>query len=185
MIFYTADSHFGHRNILRFCDRPYETIEEMDRDLIARWNGKVTGNDTVYVLGDMFFRSENPAEILSRLKGKKHLIVGNHDSSWMSKVDLEKHFLSVSLMMDLSGGKTGVTLCHYPLLTWKHAKRTYMIHGHIHKDTTFEIWPMIASNSHILNAGVDINNFEPVTFEELLQNNTKFKKEWQMGKDRE
>ena len=182
MIFYTADTHFGHRNVIRFCGRPYETIEEMDRDLIARWNGKVTGNDTVYVLGDMFFRAENPQEILSRLKGKKHLIVGNHDSSWMGKVDLGKYFQSVSLMAELSGGKTGVTLCHYPLLSWKHAKRTYMIHGHIHRDTRMDFWPLIAANDHILNAGVDINGFEPVTIEELMLNNALFKSKWQSEK---
>ena len=182
MIFYTADTHFGHQNIIRFCDRPYETIESMDRDLIERWNSKVTGSDTVYVLGDMFFRAENPGEILSSLKGKKHLIVGNHDGSWMSKVDLGSYFKSVSLMEEISGGSVGITLCHYPLLTWKHAKRTYMIHGHIHRDTRMDFWPMLAANEHILNAGVDINNYEPVSFEELLLNNTNFKKEsWSKG----
>ena len=184
MIFYTADSHFGHQNILRFCDRPYATIDDMNRDLALRWNSKVTGDDTVYMLGDVFFRADNPEEILTLLKGKKHLIVGNHDSSWMDKVDLGKHFKSVSLMQELSGGQAGVTLCHYPLLSWKHAKRTYMIHGHIHQNTQMDFWPLIAANDHILNAGVDINHFEPVTFEELLLNNCRFKSEWKQEKEK-
>ncbi len=178
MLFFIADPHFGHKNILTLCDRPYKTIEEMNLDLIQRWNGKVTGNDTIYVVGDMFFRAEDPESVLSQLKGKKHLIIGNHDGSWIGKVDLNRYFKSFSLMEQFSNGAVGLTLCHYPLLTWKHQKRTYMIHGHIHQDTEMEFWPLIAANEHILNAGVDINNFEPVTFEELCDNNNRFKSTW-------
>ena len=95
MTFYTADPHFGHANILKLCSRPFDTIEEMNEALIKKWNAKVSGSDTVYIIGDMFFRCADPAAILSRLKGKKILVVGNHDSSWMDKVDLKKYFLEV------------------------------------------------------------------------------------------
>ena len=87
MIYFTADTHFGHYNVIRFCDRPFASAEEMDEAMIQNWNDRVTGNDTVYILGDMFFRSTNAEEILKRLKGKKRLIVGNHDGSWMTKFD--------------------------------------------------------------------------------------------------
>ena len=69
MVFFTADTHFGHRNVIRFCDRPFETIEEMDETLIRNWNARVTGRDSVYILGDLFFRCEDPEAILSRLHG--------------------------------------------------------------------------------------------------------------------
>ena len=82
MIYFTADTHFGHENVIRFCDRPFSSANEMDEAMIANWNARVKGDDTVYVLGDMFFRSTNAETILQRLKGKKRLIVGNHDGSW-------------------------------------------------------------------------------------------------------
>ena len=134
-----------------------------------------TGNDTVYVLGDMFFRCEDPESILKRLRGKKRLILGNHDGSWTSKVDLRKYFLSVDTMLETSDGKRAITLCHYPLLSWKHAKRSYMIHGHIHRKTDMDFWPLLCSRDRVLNAGVDIIGFQPVTFEELLENNRRWK----------
>lgn len=56
MVYFTADTHFGHENIIKFCDRPFASVEEMDETLIANWNGRVRANDTVFILGDMFFR---------------------------------------------------------------------------------------------------------------------------------
>ena len=92
MIYFTADTHFGHYNVIRFCDRPFASAEEMDEAMIQNWNDRVTGNDTVYILGDMFFRSTNAEGILKRLKGKKRLIVGNHDGSWMTSLTTQGIF---------------------------------------------------------------------------------------------
>lgn len=175
MIFFTADTHFGHKNILKLCNRPFETIEEMNETLIENWNHRVSGMDTVYIVGDMFFRCSDSEAILRRLKGKKRLIVGNHDSSWMNKVDLNRYFVSVDRLLEISDGKHALTLCHYPLLTWNHAKKSYMIHGHIHADTSADYFPLICNRSNVLNAGVDINGFMPVSFDELFQNNEQFK----------
>ena len=126
MIYFTADTHFGHYNVIRFCDRPFASAEEMDKAMIQNWNDRVTGNDTVYILGDMFFRSTNAEGILKRLKGKKRLIVGNHDGSWMTKFDYARYFASVDKFLETSDGKRSLTLCHYPMLSWKHAKRSYI-----------------------------------------------------------
>ena len=147
----------------------------MDEALIENWNSRVKGNDTVFILGDLLFRSDNAEEILRRLKGKKRLLVGNHDGSWMTKVDVSRYFASVDLMLELSDGRHALTLCHYPLLTWKHAKKSYMIHGHIHNDTGADFWPLLAARDNVLNAGVDLNGYQPVTFDELLENNRVFK----------
>ena len=62
MNYFTSDLHLGHRNIIRLCNRPFATIEEMDETLIRNWNAKVTKGDTVYILGDLLFRHEKPAE---------------------------------------------------------------------------------------------------------------------------
>ena len=122
MIYYTADTHFGHANVIEMCERPYPDVDAMNEAMIAAWNERVHGNDTVYIIGDMFFRCADPESILRRLKGKKRLIVGNHDGSWMGKVDLSRYFLSVDNFFEISDGAHGLTLCHYPMLTWKHAK---------------------------------------------------------------
>ena len=176
MVYFIADPHFGHENIIEMSGRPYYNIQEMNFDMIQKWNRKIKNNDTVYVLGDMFFRCDNPEYILSQLNGQKHLIVGNHDGSWMTKTDVNKYFVSVNSLLETSIGSVGATLCHYPLVTWKHQKKTYMIHGHIHNDTDSEYWPLLCSNSRILNAGVEINGYEPVTLEDLIKNNDEFKK---------
>lgn len=178
MYFFIADTHFGHANAIKLSGRPFADLEEMNETLIQRWNNRVKGNDTVCILGDMFFRCENPKQILRRLKGKKRLIVGNHDGSWMSKVDLSKYFLSVDQLLETTDGKRALVLCHYPMLTWKHSRRSFMIHGHIHADTSADFFPLIANRENVLNAGVEINNYQPVSFEELIENNKLFKKNW-------
>ena len=157
------------------CERPFPDVETMNESMIAAWNERVRGNDTVYVVGDMFFRCPDPESILKRLKGKKRLIVGNHDSTWMSKVDMGRYFLSVDSFLETSDGAHALTLCHYPMVTWKHTIRSYMIHGHIHADTGADFWPLLRCRENVLNAGVDVNGYRPVTFDELVENNRKFK----------
>ena len=176
MILFTSDLHFGHRNIIRHCNRPFYSVEEMDEFLIDKWNRKVGKNDTVYILGDLMFRNEKPPEeYLRRLKGKKHLFTGNHDRDWVKKCALSDWFESVNRLDFISDGKRQMALCHFPMMSWPHMTRCYMVHGHIHNDTTAEYWPLIRNNPLMLNAGVDINGFEPVTFEEMVVNNERHK----------
>ncbi len=177
MIYYTADLHLGHANVIRHCGRPFADTDEMDAALIRNWNDRVHRNDTVYIVGDFLFRARRPAEeYLSELKGRKHLLIGNHDKNWMKKADLTKWFESVSSMLFIKDRGRNVTLCHYPMMTWPGvSKDGYMIYGHIHNNTYADYWPLILANSLMLNAGVDINGFAPVTLDELILNNARFK----------
>ena len=93
-------------------------------------------------------------------------------------MDLKKYFVGVDNFLEISDGVRAITLCHYPLVTWKHKLRTYMVHGHIHNDTTSDYFPLIAGRERMLNAGVDINGFRPVTFEEMQENNRIFKEQF-------
>lgn len=175
MTFFTSDQHLGHRNIIRLCSRPFASIEEMDETLISRWNAKVKDSDRVFVIGDLFFRAEDPEGMLKRLKGRKTLILGNHDSSWTNKVDLSRYFEGVHTMLETSDGEHSITLCHYPMMTFNHCMRSFMIHGHIHSNTNADYWSYLQSHERILNASVEVNNYEPVTFAELVENNRIFK----------
>jgi len=156
-----------------------EKLTRGNETLIENWNRRVHRDDTVYILGDLMFRNIcPPADYLVRMKGKKHLIVGNHDRYWMKKLNLEEHFISVSSLLETSDGQHKLVLCHYPMMAWNGAGRgTYLIHGHIHNNRHSAYWPLLRSMEHALNAGVDINGFAPATFEELLVNNLGFKQE--------
>lgn len=173
MIYYTSDLHFGHENIIESCQRPFSSIEEMDETLIANWNARVNRTDTVYILGDLIFRAKcAPEEYLKRLKGKKHLILGNHDATWVGKVELSRYFESVSRLEVINTGRGKATLCHFPMVD--HEGR-WLIHGHIHAKTDEPYWHLLCNSERPLNAGVDVNGYTPVLFEELLENNLRFK----------
>ena len=177
-IFFISDTHFWHEGALKFEGRThFSSVEEMNETIISNWNARVKGNDRVYIMGDMFYKAD-PAdveEVLSRLKGKMYLIRGNHDGSWIEKIDYKKYFVEVAYMLEDNDGQRALTLCHYPLLIWKHQHKSYMIHGHLHVDTTDDFWPLIRSRERVLNAAVEINGFAPVTFDELVENNRIFK----------
>ena len=179
MIFFIADLHIGHVNIIKHCARPFRTVGEMDSVIVGNWNARVNADDTVYVLGDLFFSCHNPEWYLQRLNGRKFLTPGNHDVSWMKHIDVSSYFEDVALMMEIPYNKQHLmTLCHYPMMSWKDDRdgSGYMIHGHVHNRTEEDYFSLIRSNPNIFNAGADINNFSPVTFDELVKNNQKFKK---------
>ena len=96
----------------------------------------------------------------------------------MKKTDLSKHFIDVRDFEVTSNGKHAITLCHYPLLTWKHRAKSYLIHSHLHNDTSEDFFPLLCKHERVLNAGVDINGFTPVSLEELIENNNRFKSEF-------
>lgn len=179
MIYFTADLHLGHKRIIQMTNRPFPTVEEMDATLITNWNKKVKANDTVYIIGDLIYKSQSPEKYLRQLKGKKVLIRGNHDEGWLRLLAANKYFSNITPLLEISLFDRMITLCHYPMLEWRNSRKSgkklgYLIHGHIHNrlDTKYDL---LFNNSNALNAGVDINNFEPVTFEELIANNEKFK----------
>ena len=87
---------FGKDATLTVRAIPFETIEEMNETIIKNWNAKVTGADTVFIVGDMFFRFKDVESILRRLNGKKHLIIGNHDGTWLNDYYAYKYFAEVT-----------------------------------------------------------------------------------------
>lgn len=155
-VLFTSDLHLGHKNVIEFCSRnkatcgvDFENVEEMDDFLIDRWNRKVQKDDMVYIIGDLSSRSgKDVAAYLKRMNGKKH-----------------------------------VPLNHYPMLEWNGSHRaqnqedslSWLIHGHIHDERESKTFEYIKKYQPCaLNAGVDINHYEPVTFEEMVANNNQW-----------
>ena len=80
MKYLISDTHFNHLNIIKYCNRPFETVEEMNEFIIQKWNNTISNDDTVYFLGDFCLGNrEKVIELGHRLNGHKILILGNHD----------------------------------------------------------------------------------------------------------
>lgn len=180
MTYFTSDLHFGHGNIINLCNRPFDDVDSMDSALIENWNRKVKKNDTVYIVGDIVWDKNKVAYYMEQLSGKKILIAGNHDSTWVKREECKKYFEAVLPYLEVHLNGHPITMCHYPLLEWKSSREEtsrkigYHIHGHIHNRVSEEYRQLFLS-FNALNAGVDVNRFEPVTFEELVINNLQFK----------
>ena len=156
-IFFTSDTHLGHKNIIRYCNRPFKTIDEMNEAIIKKWNDIVNPCDTVYHLGDFSFG--DPICYRERLKGKIILIKGNHDFK-LSKAKLSC-FESVHDMLQISVEKTVITLCHYAMRVWSKSHfNAWHLYGHSHGMLKGD-W------GKSYDVGVDNNSFSPISFDEL------------------
>ena len=177
--YFIADTHFGNARTLEKCGRPFRNVEQMNWSMISSWNNIVRDEDIVYILGDFAsedYTKEDVFRILRQLKGKKHLIIGNHDEGWVSQCtqgELLQYFCTLpqeEAVIKLNGER--IELCHYPKFKFS----GIMIHGHIHNFRNQKSgWSTIKGNRSILNAGVDINEFRPVDLRELRENNNIFK----------
>lgn len=138
-IWFTSDNHFFHKSILKFCPDTRggaRDIEEMNELMIAKWNSQVGQHDRVYTLGDFSFgTAEKTAGILHRLKGRKHLIKGNHDH-WLNE-DTRKLFEAVHEYKKITIDNKRVVLFHYPIWEWENMHHgSYHLFGHVHGNTT-------------------------------------------------
>ena len=133
-IFYIADTHFGHENIIRFDNRPFANVEMMKNDMIERWNKKVDKNDTVYILGDFCWKNVNPLEMGAELNGRKVLITGNHDRELSKQTRGLGGFIRQEKILEIKDNGRHVILCHYPLPFYRAAYNEdfWMLYGHVH-----------------------------------------------------
>lgn len=155
-IWFTADTHFNHANIIKHCNRPFKTVAEMDTCLINNWNKVVKAEDTVYHLGDFAWGNTNITEWYSKLNGRVLLIRGNHDKRLGCMFGVEdRSYAELEYK-----GKTFI-LSHYPFEVWnkKHYGSIHL-HGHCHGTL-----PKIENR---FDVGVDCNNYKPVNIESFL-----------------
>lgn len=181
MNLYTSDLHFGHEKVIELDERPFADVEEMEKVMIENWNRKVRDTDTVYILGDVCLKgSKDPAWYLDQLAGHKCLIIGNHDSELLKNAKAMRYFDRVGNIVFVKDqlpkqGQVSICLCHYPMASWR--KKMYgawHIYGHIHNKNFDGAHDIMRRVEHALNAGCMINGYEPVTFEELIENNRRF-----------
>ena len=140
----------------------------MGVDLIQRWNKKVHVDDTVYILGDMFFKYQDievVTTILKQLNGKKILIRGNHDN-FLNQIVWKDYFASVKDYMKINDSGREVILFHYPIEEWDgYFRGSYHLYGHVHNSDN----GTVSIKKKRFNVGVDVNDFEPKTLDELIE----------------
>lgn len=176
-VFFTGDTHFGHENIIKYSNRPFATVREMNEAMIDNWNSVVSPRDTVFHLGDLFFAQGSGRErvserhwqrsIIERLNGTIHLVVGNHDEH------LDRKFLGgrmhdiyrVRIISDVLGEQLDKTffLCHYAMRTWpgKH-KGILHLYGHSHGK--------LPGMGNSMDVGVDCQGeYRPFSIDEIYE----------------
>lgn len=171
--FFVSDTHFFHANILKFTDgngqniRQFNSVEDMNEKMVEKWNSVVKDGDNVYHLGDVTFNYDKPfRSLMSRLRGNKRLILGNHDKikgtvllDYFQKVDLWKGFPD-------KDGK-GFTCSHIPLMLSSLRDGQFNVHGHIHQNDMDDL--------HYINVCVEKRNYTPVHMDTILAEIAKVK----------
>lgn len=172
---YISDSHFGHKNVISFNNRPFSNVDEMDRYMIDSWNLTVNKDDDVYIGGDLIYKSDREFSwYLNQLNGKLHLCIGNHDSKLLKDDKAMSRFERVDKMMHVVDGKNHIHLCHFPMAEWNGMhKGTYHMYGHVHGITDTSL--MMAQREKALYIGAEITGFVPITFNEAIEVNFRYR----------
>lgn len=171
---WTSDTHFGHANIIKYCDRPFKDVDEMNCKLIENMNSRVKPEDTVFFLGDFCFKNSKGGKegegliysansYIEQLQGNWVFVKGNHDRNNSLKTCIEKVYIKF-------GGRR-MCMIHNPF----HADPQVEINlcGHVHEKWKFR---KLNENSDLINVGVDVWNFFPISFDEIMKEYHKWKR---------
>jgi calcineurin-like phosphoesterase family protein len=169
-IFFTADTHLSHSNIIKYCNRPFSTVEEMDEVIIDNINDAVCKRDCLVHLGD--FAWGNPKQITQlrkRIKCKVILLLGNHDKYIRKNLELQRLFHEVHDIHILPLANTLFVLCHYCMRVWpsKHYGAKHLF-GHSHGNL------VIPGGEACMDVGVDTHKFKPYSLDEIITNLSSF-----------
>ena len=185
LTFFTSDTHFGHANIIRLCNRPFKDVNEMNEKLIENWNKVVPENGTVFHLGDFAFGGSGLwNSIIPRLNGQIYLIMGNHDRKNLRQGYMDK-FVSVVPQMQIEIEERSIYLNHYPFLCYGGSYRgedsVWQLFGHVHSgplssgadsDRLVHLFP------YQYDVGVDNNDFTPISWNQVKERINKQVSEW-------
>ena len=149
--FFSSDEHYGHKNIIKYCNRPFKDVLEMDYIIIQNHNEVVKEEDTVIHAGDFaLIGKERVQAYIGLLKGNHVFLQGSHDR-WLST----GRFLWEKTIDD-----DQIVVCHYPMLSWPRSFHgSWLLHGHSHGNLT--------SYPGIYDIGVDNNDFKPVSWQQI------------------
>lgn len=159
-IWFTADLHLNHANIMHYCNRPFKNVEEMDNTITKNFVELLRKGDMLYILGDLSFKKSYAEEFLRTIRKigvEIHFIIGNHDKDGGTIKTIKQYCKSVQEIKEIKIDGTRITLCHYPMRSWNGSFHgAWHLYGHVHgrwklKEKTYDV-------------GVDCNNFKPVSY---------------------
>lgn len=173
-VFFISDTHFMHKNIIDYCNRPFKDVDEMNSVLIENWNFIVNPDDYVIHGGDFCLGSKSSwAYLLDKLNGKKYLTAGNHDTNITPDKFIDvQHRFNIRIIDDeeLTSDGQRITVDHYPFLSWYQSHRgSIQLYGHVHGG-------LVGSNKttpNQLDIGVDVHNFTPLSYRDVMRIITK------------
>ena len=167
-IYLLPDAHYGHKNIIKFSNRPFKDVDHMNEELIKAWNRVVGEDDEVYHLGDVSLcNAEKTKEILYRLNGKIYLIHGNHEKSALDKQYNRDRFEWVKPKAEIRIDGQDITLDHYAGRVWNKSHHgAWMLYGHSHDSMETEAW------GRSMDVGVDsaariLGEYRPFSLREI------------------
>ena len=174
MIYFTADTHFSHSNIINLCERPFANVEQMNNKLIENWNSCVSNDDEIYVLGDFMFKGNGIEgnNILQRLNGIKYLIKGNHDKYIEDEAFDKDGFVWIKDYYVLNFQKIKIVLFHYPIFEWEgFFGDAIHLYGHVHNcsKNAEQQKRLNLLGKMAINVGVDVNGFSPVSIQTVMK----------------
>lgn len=164
--FFIGDTHFGHKNIIKYESeaRPFSSIEEMNEELIKRWNNTVRPKDRVIHVGDFCFGAANIV-IAGRLNGQKTLVMGNHDTYPTDKY--LKHFAKVLGCLEFDNN----IVTHIPVHQDQFDRYSYNIHGHLHSKYVMVMPPACRGwvlDRRYINVSCEHINLTPISYDAIL-----------------
>lgn len=176
-LFVISDHHFWHSNIIKYENRPFANVAEMNEQMIQSWNSVVTPEDVVFHIGDFSFGGRNYWDtILERLDGRIIYFRGNHDR--VSRRQLKKRFVDVFDMLILS--EADVTFCHYPKPAGKNITTRWLISGHSHTKKPSKYQYL---NYTVINVSVEHLDYVPRKLDTIIpKKNVDLVKKWTYGR---
>jgi calcineurin-like phosphoesterase family protein len=163
--FFTSDHHFSHNNIIKFCNRPFSSVTEMNDEMIDRYNSVVNKRDIVFIVGDFSFDTK-PKNHFDKLNGQKFLIKGNHDK----KKTIDLPWAGVFDIKEVVINKQPIVLHHYSMRSWnKSFHGSWHLYGHSHGT--------LPPHGLSFDVGVDTNNFYPYSFDDVVEKMKTLKKD--------
>lgn len=159
-IWLSSDWHYAHSNIVRYAERPFKDVDEMNEALIVNYNSLVSDKDIVFFLGDIAFGGDNVQMILGRMKGNIHYILGNHDKRYVDII--KRRCTTVNDLLDIEIDSIPITLCHYAMRVWNksHFDSWNLVgHSHARLEPIGKQW----------DVGVDNNGFKPLSFADIVK----------------
>jgi calcineurin-like phosphoesterase family protein len=179
MIYFTSDTHYGHKNIVRGVTswpegnqcRDFKTLEEHNEKLVESINSVVGQDDILYHLGDWSFGGvENIFKFRERIIcNTVHLILGNHDEHiYKNRDNCQEVFQSVNSYLEIEIEKNFIVLSHWPMKIWnKYHKGSWQLYGHCHNNLKPDEWWTKQNRRRTMDIGVDTNGLMPYSYEDL------------------